>query len=216
MANRSQPVLAHHFADVKQQSESRTLGMWVFLVTEVMFFGGLFAAYAVYRFAHIEAFVAASHELDLVLSTINTAILLTSSLTVALAVRAAQTDKSVQLVLHLVATLVLGVAFIGIKLYEYYDKYTHNSIPGANFVFKGDPALAGPAELFFGLYFAMTGLHLIHMVIGIGLFLWLLSRALRGHFSSKNYDAVEISGLYWHLVDIVWIYLFPLLYLIER
>lgn len=210
------PAVAHHFANAEQQSQSNTLGMWTFLVTEIMFFGGLFAAYAAYKFAYYEAFAEASQKLGLGLATINTVILLCSSLTVALAVRAAQTDKIFQLVNYLVATIVLGVAFIGLKLFEYYEKFHKGLVPGDNFTYSGTPELANQAELFFGLYYTMTGLHLIHMVIGIGVLTWLLLRAVRRQFNSRSYDAVEVSGLYWHFVDVVWVFLFPLLYLIHR
>lgn len=211
------PVLGHHFADLEQQQEAQTLGMWAFLVTEVMFFGGLFAAYTVYRFSYLDAFSEASRELDLFWSTINTLILLGSSLAVALAVRAAQTSKRLQLIGFIVATLILGIAFIGIKVYEYYGKISQNVFPGPNFEYHGaTAAFADQAELFFSLYYCMTGLHLIHMLIGVGLLTWLLIRAILFHFSEKNFVMVEVCGLYWHFVDVVWVFLFPLLYLIDR
>ncbi len=211
------PVLGHHFADLEQQQEAQTLGMWAFLITEVMFFGGLFAIYAVYRFAYLDAFAEASRELNLTLSTINTFILLCSSLTVALGVRAAQTSKHFQLIGYIIATLVLGTAFIVIKIFEYADKISHNVFPGPNFEYHGaTAAYTEAAELFFGIYYCMTGLHLIHMFIGAGLLTWLLIRSLMFHFSEKNFVMVEICGLYWHFVDVVWVFLFPLLYLIDR
>ncbi|MCS6817073.1 MAG: cytochrome c oxidase subunit 3 family protein [Blastocatellia bacterium] len=206
--------LAHHFDDLEQQFEASTLGMWVFLITEVMFFGGLFASYAVYRSLYPEGFAVASRRLDYLLGAFNTAVLICSSLTMALAVRSAQLGQSRALRLFLAVTMALGLVFLGVKVVEYSHKIHEHLVPGPSFRFEGPHARA--AQLFFSLYFAMTGLHALHMVVGIGILavLWIL--AWRGRFSPQYYTPVEVAGLYWHFVDIVWIYLFPLLYLISR
>jgi cytochrome c oxidase subunit 3 len=208
------PALAHHFDSLDQQREATTLGMWVFLVTEVLFFGGLFMVYTVYRSWYPDAFAAASHELDIVLGTTNTAVLITSSLTMALAVHAAQLNQRKLLTTFLVLTILLGATFLGIKSVEYYHKFVEHHIPGPGFQFEKE--YARHAQLFFSLYFLMTGLHAMHMIIGIGIMLWMLAWARRGIITAEYYSPIEISGLYWHFVDIVWIFLFPLLYLLGR
>ena len=161
------PALAHHFDSLGQQHEASTLGMWVFLVTEVLFFGGLFAAYTVYRNWYPEAFALASHELDVTLGGINTAALITSSLTMALAVHAAQTGQRRLLIILLGVTMALGMVFLGIKSVEYAHKFAEHHVPGPNFHFEGEHARQ--AQIFFSLYFIMTGLHALHMVIGLGI-----------------------------------------------
>jgi cytochrome c oxidase subunit 3 len=212
-----QSVVAPYFSNLEQQREANSLGMWVFLATEVMFFGGLFIAYAAYHLAYPVAFAEASKELDLVLASINTVVLLCSSLMMALGVHAAQTDKRKALVIFLLLTILLGLLFLGIKAVEYGEKFQHNLVPGPNFEFEGVEAeLLGPIQLFFGLYFATTGLHAIHMVIGIGVLLYLTFRAWQGRYNSLTYDPVEMTGLYWHFVDIAWVFIFPLYYLIDR
>jgi cytochrome c oxidase subunit 3 len=217
------PALLHHFATEEQQKDAASLGMWLFLVTEVMFFGGMFCAYLVYRHWYFGDFGAASQSIAILPGAINTAVLICSSLTVVLAVRAAQLSKRLQLVFWLLATIFLGIVFLGIKAYEYHDKYVEHHIPGLNFNFVGTvpshpDLMANPrhAEMFFSLYFAMTGMHALHMIIGIGVFTFLAIKAWRGKYSSGYYTPVENSGLYWHFVDIIWIYLFPLIYLIDR
>lgn len=299
------PYLAHQFEEIGQQQEACTLGMWVFLVTEVMFFGGLFLAFGVYHLHFHNTFILASAQLSWVLGLVNTAILITSSLTMALAVHAAQTGNKTNQVRYLAATLLCAFGFLGVKTIEYTDKASHNLVPGRNFKFNPDksfgkkakdkgkdhaPAAVNPveyvvptavagsalvpvavvegsgvvpsadaprftqnldhsgaagllprepaikgladpaihagiygredvqkhAQIFFMLYYCMTGLHGIHVVIGIGIIGWILIRALLGHFGPQNFMAVEITGLYWHFVDLVWIYLFPLLYLADR
>jgi cytochrome c oxidase subunit III len=207
-------ALAHQFDSLDQQKEAATLGMWVFLVTEVLFFGGLFLTYAIYRGWYPQAFAAASHELDLTLGTINTAVLITSSLTMALAVHAAQLGRRTLLMTLLVATMILGSVFLGIKSVEYYHKFVEHHVPGPGFVFERE--YARNAQIFFSLYFLMTGLHAVHMIIGLGIMLVMLWWAWRGTVTAEYYSPIEISGLYWHFVDIVWIFLFPLLYLIGR
>jgi cytochrome c oxidase subunit 3 len=208
----SSSVVAPYFSTIEQQREANMLGMWVFLATEVMFFGGLFVAYAAYHLAYPVAFAQASQELDLILAGINTVVLLCSSLTMALAVHSAQIDKKKALVAFLLLTIVLGLIFLGIKVVEYGEKFSHNLVPGPNFIFAGPPE----GELFFSLYFATTGLHAIHMIIGIGVLIYFVTKALRNHFTSLTYDPVEMVGLYWHFVDIAWVFIFPLYYLIDR
>ena len=208
------PALAHHFDSLAQQSEATTLGMWVFLVTEVLFFGGLFATYMIYRRWYPGAFAAASHELDVTLGTINTVVLITSSLTMALAVHAAQLGQRKLLMTFLILTMILGAAFLGIKSVEYYHKFAEHHVPGPDFQFEKEQLLH--AQIFFSLYFVMTGLHAIHMIIGIGIMLVMLWWSWNGTITTEYFSPIEISGLYWHFVDIVWIFLFPLLYLIGR
>jgi cytochrome c oxidase subunit 3 len=206
------PYLAHHFSDIEQQNESGTLGMWLFLVTEIMFFGGLFAMYAVYRLKFFEGFHEGSHHLSVVFGGINTAVLIGSSLTMALAVRYSQLGRRKLLILFLILTMVLGIAFIGIKLnYEWSADYHEGLIPWINFHVESPHAAA--IRLFFLFYFFMTGLHALHMVIGLGIMCVLLRMAGKGRFDTGYFAPVEITGLYWHFVDIVWIFLFPLLYL---
>ena len=206
--------LQHHFDSFDQQREASFLGMWVFLVTEIMFFGGLFTAYIVYRAGQGPAFAVGSHELDIALGAINTAVLIGSSLTMALAVWAAQTGRRKAIVFFILATILLGGVFLGIKVVEYKAKFDHHLVPGPNFHWDG-PEAPG-VEMFFNLYFLMTGLHAAHMVIGIGILLVVAILAWRGAFSPENHNLVEGIGLYWHFVDIVWIFLFPLLYLLGR
>jgi cytochrome c oxidase subunit 3 len=284
------PRLQHHFDDMEQQKEASGFGMWVFLIQEIMFFGGLFIAYLVYRNRYFPAFGAASSALDIKLGTINTVVLIASSLTMALAVNAAQLGKRIRLIAFILATMFLGTIFLGIKVVEYSQKYERREIPGANFCFEppsGSPcagvseekeptlelvkryltsgighppspehtqpgAVSGTepgsshreaegvpnapegdlsaantgsserrrsmpgSEIYFSLYFAMTGMHALHMIVGMGVMTWLLVLAYKGVFTSTYFTTVENFGLYWHFVDIVWIYLFPLLYLINR
>jgi len=218
------PALRHQFAERQQQRDASSLGMWVFLGTEVMFFGGLFCAYLVYRLKFFGDFGAASKTLDVGLGATNTAVLICSSLTVVLSVWAAQTGRRRMLIGNLVLTLVLGLIFLGIKGIEYREKFEDHHVPGASFSFDHQPIPGHPgqyanpqhAQIFFALYFVMTGLHALHMIVGIGIFLWLLTMAWKGRFTPEYNTPVEIGGLYWHFVDIIWIYLFPLLYLIDR
>jgi cytochrome c oxidase subunit III len=207
------PKLQHHFDDMAQQTEASTLGMWVFLVTEVMFFGGLFMAYLVYRYRDPDGFAEASAHLNRVWGTANTAILIISSLTMALGVRAAQTSARAKTqVGWILATMSLGAAFLGVKVIEYAEKFEHHLVPGPNFHWAGKHPQT--AEMFYSLYFCMTGLHALHMIIGLGLMTVIAIMAWRRTFDEHYYTPVEVSGLYWHFVDIVWIFLFPLLYLI--
>lgn len=205
---------------MEQQREAGSLGMWIFLLTEIMFFGGAFTAYIVYRNdpAVNEAFVLASNSLNVELGLVNTAVLIISSLTMALAVYYAQTGVRKLQVVFLLLTIVLGTAFLVIKGFEYYDKYDHHHIPGSSYQFKfDDPAkahLEPQTQIYFTIYFAMTGLHALHMIIGIGILLVITWMAIKGRFSPEWHAPVELFGLYWHFVDIVWIFLFPLLYLL--
>ena len=210
------PYLQHHFDNMPQQAEASTLGMWVFLVTEIMFFGGLFLAYIVYRAASPEAFQEASAHLAISWGAFNTAVLIFSSLTMALAVRAAQTSRPPRTqVMWLVATMILGAVFLGVKVIEYADKFEHHIVPGPYFD-KSQWQHAAGVEQFYSLYFIMTGLHAVHMIIGIGIMTVIGAMAWRQQFDEDYYTPVEIAGLYWHFVDIVWIFLFPLLYLLGR
>lgn len=208
------PHVAHQFEDAAQQYEASTLGMWAFLLTEIMFFGGLFAGFFVYILGNSEAFAAASRHLDVTLGTVNTLVLLGSSLTMALAVRGAQQGNRRDQVLFLILTIALGLVFLGIKGFEYVHKFEQHLVPGPHFRMEGPHG--NSAQLFFSFYFAMTGVHALHMVVGVGLLAWLLVNALRGKYSTEYFTPVEVSGLYWHFVDVVWIFLFPTLYLVAR
>ena len=228
--------LRHHFDNMAQQKEAAVIGMWVFLLTEILFFGGLFVAYILYRNWYFEAFAKASSSIDIFWGALNTAVLIASSLTMALAVRAAQTNKQKALVGWLIFTMFFGVVFLGVKAIEYKAKFDEHHVPGPTFEFIEEGEHAGAAEaataehttaggmshedlqrttqIFFSLYFTMTGLHALHMIIGLGLMTVITVMAKRGKFDSEYYTPVEMSGLYWHFVDIVWIFLFPLLYLL--
>lgn len=203
----------HHFVDADQQFDSAKLGMWAFIVTELLFFGGLFVAYIVYRAWHPELFEMAAVHLDTVLGGINTIVLITSSLTIALAIRAAQLDHMRSLINYLSATFLLAGVFMVIKYFEYAEKFADGKYPGAYYTYEGlEHELA---SVFFSIYYMLTGLHGLHVVIGMGLIGWLIIKAYRGAYNSAYYTPVEITALYWHLVDLIWIFLFPLLYLIE-
>jgi cytochrome c oxidase subunit 3 len=211
-------TLRHHFENAEQQKDASTIGMWMFLVTEIMFFGGLFMAYIAYRGAYPEAFAAGSEKLNIVYGTVNTVVLICSSLTMAMAVHSAAIGKKNLIILFLILTLILGGVFLGIKAVEYHDKYVGHEIPGAHF----DPEMKGhenvPVQnvsLYFALYFGMTGLHAMHMVVGVSIIIFLIFRAAKGAYTPQWHTPVELFGLYWHFVDIVWIFLFPLLYLID-
>src|SRR5438876_1497881 len=228
-------ALQHHFENMEQQREAGTLGMWVFLVTEIMFFGGMFLAYTLYRYKYPEAFAAASNHLDIKLGVTNTVVLIVSSFTMAMAVFSTQVGKQHNSIIFLILTIVLGLTFLGIKAVEYHDKYRDNLIPGQlipgrpfnpEVAKPGDPdphklhvplgVPIGNVQMFYWIYFAMTGMHALHMIIGVGILSVITILAVRGRFSPEYHAPVEISGLYWHFVDIVWIFLFPLLYLPGR
>ena len=238
-------ALYGQFKTLEQQKDTATLGMWIFLVTEVMFFGGIMLAYAINRHTYYHAFAMGSNTLSLKLGAINTVVLLASSFTMAMGVWSAQTGKHKLLPMFLSLTILLGFIFFGVKYVEYAQKFHHHLVPGASFdisycvnnpskcddinpeeieVERGliarareaEPNLNSHAQLYFSTYFGMTGLHALHMVIGVGLLFWLLVGSLKGRFTPEWNTPVDIVGLYWHFVDIVWIYLFPLLYLIDR
>ena len=208
------PAHAHHFETMEQQQEAATLGMWIFLVTEVMFFGGLFMAYTLYRIWYLTAWSEGSAELDIRLGGLNTVVLILSSLTMALAVRSAQTGKQKATCNWLIVTMLLGLTFLVVKGFEYEHKWALHHVPGLNFQLEEGqvPQIA----IFLSLYFALTGLHALHMVIGFVLLSVILWMAWRKRFTPEWYTPVEMAGLYWHFVDIVWIFLFPLLYLVDR
>src|ERR1700681_3407552 len=212
--------VAHQFEDLDQQQDADALGIRIFLATEIMFFGGLFAAYAIYRWLSFGAFQGGSHILDIRLGAANTIVLLGSSLTMALSVRSAQTGNRRAIVLFLIATMILGGIFLGVKAYEYNQKFVEHVVPSLDWAPEGQtlarlaPGGVYHAEMYFFFYFAMTGLHALHMIIRMGLLLWLALRARKENFTPHYFAPVEVVGLYWHFVDIVWIFLFPLLYLI--
>ncbi len=276
-----EPGLQHQFDDMKQQEESVSIGMWMFLVQEIMFFGGLFTAYLVFRSRYPMAFAAGSNHLDVVMGFVNTLVLIVSSLTMALTVYYAQKSNRMMQVVMIVLTMIFGAVFLGVKAIEYTDKYNHGLVPvtGLNKKIKEDPAAHHEAQkpcwevdhnapvvehanprgefqwtdcslakqawdgkyltsaekigyfsngqidadkfrdkvrIFYYIYFVMTGLHALHMIVGLGLMMWLLWTAYKGNYNAEYYMPVEMSGLYWHFVDIVWIFLFPLLYLLGR
>ena len=218
------PALLHHFATEEQQRDASNFGMWIFLATEVMFFGGLFCSYLIYRLLYFADFGAASKSIDATLGATNTAVLICSSLTVVLAIWGAQISSRKLMIGSLILTMLFGLAFLGIKGKEYKDKFEEHHVPGASFSFEKVPVPGHPdqyanprhAEIFFALYFIMTGLHALHMIVGLGIFPWLLIMAWRGRFTPEYHTPLEVGGLYWHFVDIIWIYLCPLLYLIDR
>jgi cytochrome c oxidase subunit III len=230
------PALQHHFENMEQQREAGTLGMWVFLVTEIMFFGGMFLAYTLYRSKYGAAFASASNHLDITFGALNTGVLILSSFTMAMAVYFTQVGKSRPQILCLILTITLGLTFLGVKGVEYYDKYEDRLIPGhlipgrpfdPEVQHEGEPldkhklhlqpgATVQNVEMFYWLYFAMTGMHALHMIIGAGLLTFLLIFSIKGRYGPEYHSPVEVIGLYWHFVDIVWIFLFPLLYLLGR
>jgi cytochrome c oxidase subunit III len=207
------PRLQHHFHTLNQQFEASKIGMWLFLVTEVLLFGGLFTAYALLQWKYPEAFMSAHHHLNRVMGAANTVVLLISSFTMVMAVWAAQTDRKKLLVIFLALTIMCAGVFMVVKYFEYSHKFHEGLLPGAYYAYQGPHH---PLEhLFFSCYFMMTGIHGIHVLGGIGVLTWLLIRARRGDFTSSYYTPVDLAGLYWHLVDLIWIYLFPLMYLIS-
>lgn len=211
-------VLQTPYRDLDQQRETATLGMFVFLLTELMMFGGLFCSYLVYRTLYFSSFLEGSRHMDLTIGAVNTAVLICSSLTMALGVQAAQKGHNKTIVLYTVVTLLFGCTFLVLKGVEYYHHWHAHEVPGIGFEFVSQAAGVDLAkvQLFFSLYFLMTGLHALHMLIGIGLVTWITIAAYKRRYTEAYHNPVENVGLYWHFVDIVWIYLFPLLYLISR
>lgn len=256
MSDSHKPELAHHFNTYQQQRESCTLGMWLFVAQEVLFFGGLFATYVVYRNMYHDAFVYGSSKLNVSLGFINTLVLILSSVTMALAVREAQLGRNKGIIKFLAATFLFGAMFLGIKTVEYKGKWEHNLVPGIHFNYDPsheahsegaasenpavdhhevvvadaveapsqekshaiDPANIDPGHLqiFFAVYFAMTGMHALHMIIGMGIIIFMMIQASRNKYIPQSHAFVENFGLYWHFVDLIWIFLFPLLYLLGR
>jgi cytochrome c oxidase subunit 3 len=230
------PYLRHHFESAEQQADAAGFAMWVFLIQEVMFFGGLFAAYLIYRNWYYAAFVAGSHQLNVYWGTLNTLVLIVSSFTMAMGVWCAQTRRRGGLVLCLTLTLLLGLGFLGIKTIEYREKIEKHHVPGFHYSLQSfvdpqsdpevhkrypddkplSPDMARHTELYFSLYFLMTGMHALHMIVGIGILGFMILRARAGAYTSGHSTYVLNFGLYWHFIDIVWIYLFALLYLISR
>ena len=219
-------ALQHHFTSLEQQREASTLGMWVFIAQEILFFGGLFGAYTVYRTLYPEAFSAGSHHLSWKIGFFNTLVLIGSSLTMAMGVYSAAIGRKNRIVGFILATILLGSVFLGVKYFEYGEKirpclgdgpHTGCLVPGARFdaaALHLHGAEAGQVQIYYSLYFAMTGLHALHMVIGLGIMTVITIMAWKKQFDREYYTPVEVAGLYWHFVDIVWIFLFPLLYLI--
>ncbi len=213
MSNAHSPV-AHHFYTIEQQKESATIGMWLFLATEILLFGALFTAYAVYRYKFPDAFMVASSRMDWKMGGLNTLFLIVSSVTMVFAVSSAEKGRRGGLLGFLAATGFFGTLFLVVKYFEYKHHYLDHDVPGLNFQWTGAPELANGAQMFFFLYFFMTGLHALHMVVGLGLLIWIFITAYQGKYSPEYYNPVEMFGLYWHFVDLVWIFLFPLLYLL--
>ena len=206
------PHLAHHFTSLDRQVDAARLGMWLFLSTEVLLFAGLFVAYSVYRYSFPAAFAASSRTSEIWAGTVNTIVLISSSLTVALAIHFARIDLRTPAVLCLAITLLFALAFLGIKAVEYGEHFSEHALPGK--YYSSEAVKVPGAAMFYTMYFLMTGLHGLHVVAGMSVLSWLLWRTLQGRYSSRYYTGLEMGGLYWHLVDLVWIFLYPLLYLI--
>lgn len=204
--------LQHHFSDTEQQAESAKLGMWIFLVTEVLLFGGLFCAYAIFNAYYPDTFINAHKALNWKLGGLNTIVLITSSVTMALAIRSMQLNDKKKTLMLLASTLLLAAVFMVIKYFEYSHKFHVGQLPGKFYTYEG---IAGTnPHIFFSVYFLMTGLHGFHVLGGMGVISWLMYRVQKNHFSAQYYTPIEMTGLYWHLVDLIWIFLFPMLYLI--
>jgi cytochrome c oxidase subunit 3 len=207
------PNLQHHFATKEQQFDTSKIGMWLFLATEILMFGGLFVGFAYMQNRFPEAFLVGHRHLLKVAGTLNTVVLLVSSFTMVLAVHYARTNRRARLIISLAITIFCAQIFLGVKYIEYTHEFSEGLYPGRYFSNPDDPT--GHEFIFFSFYFMMTGLHGIHILVGVCIMAWLLRRAIRGDFTSNYYTPVDVVGLYWHLVDIIWIYLFPLLYLIR-
>lgn len=208
----SEAHVQHHFADSTQQYESAKIGMWLFLLTEILMFGGLFVAYAVFRAWNPDMFINAHRQLNVILGAVNTVVLITSSLTMALAINAMQQDRKERTIQYLGATLILAGVFLVIKYFEYSHKIHLGQLPGKYYTFQGIEG-SNP-HIFFSLYFGMTGLHALHILGGMAVIAWMMARTARNAFSSAYYTPIEMTGLFWHLIDLIWIFLFPLFYLI--
>ena len=208
---------AHHFDSADAEYRASKLGLWVFLMTEILMFGGLFVGYIIYHQKMPETFAAGSKFLDWKLGSLNTVILIFSSLTMALSIYYAQIGKKAMVLYNLYITFFCGVGFMVVKSIEYSHKIHDGLLPGSLFHHAAEAGSAGVAHLpiYFSFYFVMTGLHGSHVLVGMGLIAWLIVRAHKGHFGPQYYTPLECVGLFWHLVDLIWIYLFPLLYLIK-
>ena len=211
MADHAATLVREHFSTAEQQRETETLGMWIFLATEVMFFGGLFVSFTVYRMYYPQAFGTGSAGMNIVLGSINTAVLITSSFTMAMAVHSAEVGNQRLLTILLIVTMLLGCVFLGIKFTEYYQHFLEHRMPGVWFDYAGPDA--SKVQMFFVFYYFMTGLHALHMVVGIGVLLVILGRAMAGSFSAEWPTPVAMAGLYWSFVDIIWVFLFAIFYL---
>ncbi len=208
------PTLQHHFATKEQQFDAAKIGMWLFMATEILLFGGLFVGYGLMQAKYPDAWVAAHHHLQRSLGALNTIVLLVSSFTMVLGVWAASQSKRKLLIVCLLLTLMCAGIFLGVKYVEYSHKYHDGLLPGKFFDTKEHP-FPEHQNIFFSFYFMMTGLHGLHILGGMGAITWVLIGALKGKYNSNYYTPVDLVGLYWHLVDLIWIYLFPLLYLIQ-
>jgi cytochrome c oxidase subunit 3 len=207
------PPLNFPFKEASHQRESALFGMWIFLATEVLFFGGMFTAYTVYRCTHWQAFMEAGHHQEWYLGCLNTVVLLTSGFTMAIAVECARRGKRAALLWLFAVTWVLGAAFLGIESYEYHSKFVDHLVPGSGFQFAGSDPHA--SELFFCLYFTMTGMHMFHMFVGLMLILYFGVWTKFSPRALRRPNLFEVLGLYWAFVDIVWLFLYPLFYLIN-
>ena len=203
--------VAHFYQDANQEFDAAKIGMWAFIVQEILFFSGIFVAYGMLRYLHPQAFLEGSHHLNRILGTLNTIVLITSSFTMVMAVFKAQTSKIKACANYLLATFLLAGAFLVVKYFEYSEKISHGYLPGKYFASEGSSEFL---HIFYSIYFVATGLHALHIVIGMGLILWIYFKARKGYYHENYFTPVEMIGLYWHLVDIVWIFLFPLLYLL--
>ncbi len=213
----SGPPHVHHM-DAKTAYSAAKLGMWLFLATEILLFGGLFAGFAIYRWQYLSEFAHASEHLNWKMGALNTAILIFSSYAVVLGVDAAQHGENKKVKKWMLVTLLCGCGFLVVKFFEYKSKYEHGLFPGTvdhitNIAFNS-PEFNAQYKMFFGLYYCMTGLHALHVIIGMGIIFWIYLLAKKNRFSTDYYTPVEVGGLYWHLIDLIWIYLFPLLYLV--
>jgi cytochrome c oxidase subunit 3 len=217
-------VLKHHFEDIEQQRSSERIGMWMFLASEVLFFGCVFFAYTYYRYLFPHEFAIGSSKLNVTIAFINTLVLLTSSLTITLAIRACQLGQRKALIATLGATVLLGFVFTGFKAYEYAEDWHEQLVPGTRFneeQFRDVKSPIDPTKeihvdrikLFFSFYYAMTGIHMLHLLIGVGVVFYLFARAVYGNLTPERYVAVETTSLYWHLVDVIWLFVMPLLYM---
>lgn len=208
------PKLAEHFASIEVQQHAARLGMWLFLATEILLFAGLFVIYANYRYTFPDAFAAASRHLNLTLGTFNTVVLITSSFTAAMAVHYAKEAKNKMVVLMFVLTIAMALGFLVVKYFEYHHKFEVGQLPGPYFTDKEPSLQLQGVPMYFAIYFLSTGLHAFHVIVGMIVLAWVTTKAWRNQFSHRDYTAVELGSMYWHLVDLVWIFLFPMLYLI--